>query len=245
VEPEPPLAPVQPGERYGPLVHRTVHHGATLWLLGVVQFIFAMIVTQLAWTAPYSLAHNYISDLGAVHCGTIAGRYVCSPWHDVFDASVVLLGLLLIVGTFLITSAFPPRGLRRIGLGLLVLTGLGAIGVGLSPEDVNLTVHTLSAFVAFAGGNVALIVLGIVMFRDTRWSGYRAFTVLCGLVGFVALVLFAGHAYDWGGFFTSWGAGGIERTVVAPVLLWALLASIHLLRVPAYAKRVFPGATAT
>ena len=245
MEPESPTAPVTPGERYGPLVHRSVHHGAILWIVGVLQFIAAMIVTQLGWTTPYSLAHNYISDLGAVHCGTIAGRYVCSPWHDVFDVSIVLMGLLLIAGTVLVTSAFPPRATRRIGLGLLILSGIGAIGVGLSPEDVNLTVHTLSALIAFLASNVALIVLGIVMFRDTRWSGYRAFTVLCGLVGFVALLLFVAHAYDWGGFFGDWGAGGIERTIVAPVLLWALLAATHLLRVPSYAKRVFPGATST
>lgn len=229
------------GERYGPLVHRSVHHGALLWLIGVVEFVVGMIVTQLGWTTSYSLSQNYISDLGAVHCGPISGRYVCSPWYEVFNLSIILLGLLLIFGAFLLRTAFRARGSRTVGLGLLVVGGLGSIGVGLFPEDVNLTVHTFSALIAFSAANLALIVLGLAMFRDTRWQGYRAFTVLCGLVGLVALFLFAGKAYQWGGFWADWGAGGIERTIVAPTMLWALLASIHLLRIRSFAPRLIPG----
>jgi hypothetical membrane protein len=235
-----------PSERYGPLVHRSVHHGALLWLVASVQFIVAMIVTQAGWdlragNPTYSLAHNYISDLGAVNCGEYAGRFVCSPWHLVFDGSIVVLGVLLILGTLLLTSAFPARATRTVGLGLLVIAAIGSIGVGLSPEDVDLAVHSASALTAFLAGNVALIVLGLAMFRDTRWGGFRAFSVICGLVGFVALVLFAAGAWNWGGFFGGWGVGGIERTIVAPVLLWAIVVSIHLLRIRAFAPRMVPG----
>jgi hypothetical membrane protein len=233
------------GERYGPLVHRSVHHGAILYVVGVFQFIVAMAVTQLGWTTPYSLTQNYISDLGAVNCGQYAGRYICSPWHDVFNVSIVILGILLIFGTILITSAFPPRSTRRIGLGMLVLSGIGAIGVGLSPEDVNLTVHSISALVAFLFSNIGIIVLGFVMFRDTRWSGFRAFSVICGLVGFVALILFVVKAYDWGGFWYDWGVGGMERTIVAPVLLWALVVGVHLLQIRSFAPRGVPRPTPT
>ncbi len=239
-----------PGERYGPLVHRSVHHGAILWIVGVLQFIVGMIVTQIGWdlrsgNPTYSLAHNYISDFGAVNCGEYAGRYICSPWHDVFNASIVVFGLFMILGTLLIVSAFPARATRTVGLGMLIIASVGAIGVGLSPEDVNLSVHTLSALIAFLIGNLALIVLGLAMFRDTRWAGYRAFTVLCGLVGFVALVLFVLKAWTWGGVFGGWGVGGIERTIVAPVLLWAVVVSIHLLRIRAFAPRMVPGVTTT
>jgi hypothetical membrane protein len=224
---EPPPGPAP--ERYGPLVHRSVRHGAILWIVGVLQFIAGMAITQLGWTTPYSLQNNYISDLGAVHCGMLAGRYVCSPWHDVFNVSIVLLGLLLIFGVFLLRTGFPARTSRTIGLGLLIVSGIGAIGVGLSPEDVNLTVHTLSALLAFAGGGLALIVLGFAMFRDTRWDGYRAFSILCGLIGLIALILFVAKTYG------PLGVGGMERLIVAPVLLWALVCGIHLVRIPTYA----------
>jgi len=235
-----------PQGRYGPLVHRSVHHGAVLWLVGVVQFLAAMIVTQLGWTNPtYSLTQNYISDLGAVHCGLFASRTICSPWHLVFDISIVLLGVFLILGVLLLPSAFPNRRSRTLGLGLLVASGFGAIGVGLFPEDVNLNAHTVSALLAFAGGGFALIVLGVAMFRDTRWDGYRAYSMLSGLVALVALLLFALHSWHWGGLWSDLGAGGIERLIVAPVLLWALVVGIHLRRIPSFAPRQLPKTVAT
>lgn len=227
-------------ERYGPLVHRSVHHGAIAWIVGVVTFLAAQFVVQLAWDAhpgnpTYSLTQNYISDYGAVHCATYAGHFVCSPLHDVFNASIVVMGLLLILGVVLLPTAFPARPSRKIGLGLLVVAAIGSIGVGLSPEDVNSTVHFLSAFLAFVGANLALLVLALVMFRDTRWDGYRAYTFGSGVVGFVALGLFGAGAYHWGGFWSDWGVGGMERVIVAPVLLWAVLVSVHLLGIPSFA----------
>jgi hypothetical membrane protein len=222
-------APVMPTERYGPLVHRSVRHGAILWIVGVVQFIVAMGVTQYGYGSSYSLTQNYISDLGANICTTIGGRYVCSPWHLVFDVSIVIFGLLLLVGVILVRTGFPPRGTRTVGLGLLALASIGAVGVGLSPETYNLTIHSLSAAIAFVGAGLALIVLGIAMFRDTRWDGFRAYTMLSGLVGLIAFALFEAKTYG------PLGVGGMERLIVAPVLLWALVVGIHLVRIPTYA----------
>ena len=227
------------GERYGPLVHRRVHQGARVWLVGALQFVAAMVVTQLAWTTPYSLSANYISDLGNTACGTFASRYVCSPWHLVFDVSVVVLGVLTLLGVLLLPTAFPTRRSRSIGLGLFVIAGIGSVGVGLSPENVNLTVHSLSALLAFAGSALAMIVLGFAMLRDTRWAGYRAYSVLSGLVSLVALGLFAAGANRWGGLWSTWGIGGMERTIVAPVLLWTIVVAVHLLRIPTFAPRLF------
>lgn len=235
-----------PGPTYGPLVHRSVHHAAILWLVGVLQFLLAMVVTQLRWSSPsYSLTQNYISDLGAVKCGAIGGRFVCSPWYLVFDISSVLLGALLILGVLLIPTAFPNRGSRTVGLGLFVLAGLGAIGVGLSPEDVNLAVHQTAALLAFAGGGLALIVIGFAMFRDTRWNGYRAYSVFSGLFALVALGFFVAKSWQWGGLWADLGPGGIERLVVAPMLLWMLVAATHLLSIRSFAPRGLPTTTAT
>ena len=236
--PEPPPARQ---ERYGPLVHRSVRHGAILWIVGVLIFVVGMAVTQYGYGPPtYSLTANYISDLGAMHCAPLAGHgttgYVCSPWHLAFNATIVVMGLLLLLGIVLIRTGFPPRSARTIGLILLALAGIGAIGVGLNPEDVRPSIHILSAAIAFIGGNLALIVLGFAMFRDTRWDGYRAYTMLSGLVGLIALILFELKAYG------PIGVGGMERLIVAPLLLWAVVVSIHLVRLPTYAApRGLPG----
>jgi hypothetical membrane protein len=225
--------------RRGPLVHRAVHHGAGLWLAAALIFVVAMAVVQIAWSAPpaYSLKNNYISDLGNTGCGpwpsSTSGR-VCSPWHDVFNAAVIVLGVLLPFGAILARTAFPKRRSSAIGLGLIAIAGLGAILVGFSPENVNLTVHTLGAGLAFVGGNLALVVLGFAMFRDTRWDGYRAYSLLSGVVGLVAVLLWETKAY------LGLGLGGMERLIVAPLVLWLIVSSVHLLRVPQYAPHTIP-----
>jgi len=227
-------------ERYGPRVHRSVRHGAILLVVATLQFLVAMAVTQWGYGPPnYSLTSNYISDLGAVHCatfggsGSFAGHYACSPWHNVFNISIIVMGLLIILAVILIRTAFPVRSPRMVGLWLLAIAGLGSVGVGLSPEDVYLPGHEASAILAFVGGGLALIVLGFAMFRDTRWGGFRAYTVLSGLIAIIALILFMSKV-DLG-----LGVGGMERLIVAPVLLWSLVAGTHLARLPTFAPRVF------
>jgi hypothetical membrane protein len=225
--------------RLGPLVHRSVHHAAALWLLASLQFIVAMVVVQLAWTGhpAYSLANNYISDLGNTHCGpwpSATSPDICSPWHDVFNGSVIALGVLVVLGSILVRTGFPPRRSSAIGLWGVALAGIGAIGVGVSPENVNGTVHAIASLVAFAIGSLALIVLGFAMFRDTRWDGFRAYTLFSGLLSFVATILFSV------GVDVGLGVGGMERLIVAPLLLWLIVAPIHLLRIPQYAPHALP-----
>lgn len=224
-------------ERHGPLVRRSVHHGAALWFLGTIQFLVAMAVTEYVWSDPYTLTHNVISDLGNTACGPwpdATSGIVCSPWHTLFNGSIVLFGILILLGAILVKSAFPSRKSTLGGLGLLVLSGFGSIGVGLFPENVNLNAHLVSAFFALCVSGIALLVLSLAMFRDTRWDGYRAYTMISGVVVVVAFVLEATGNY------LGLGPGGMERLVAAPSLLWLLLASIHLLYIPAYAPKTIP-----
>jgi len=225
--------------RLGPLVHRAVHHGATLWLVGALLLVVAMVVVQLGWSGPpaYSLKSNYISDLGNTGCGpwpSSTSARVCSPWHDLFNGAIIVLGVFVPFGAILCRTAFPKRRSSAVGLGLIAVAGIGAMLVGFSPENVNLTVHETGAGLAFVLGNLALLVLGFAMFRDTRWDGYRAYSLFSGLIGLIAVVLFETHTY------LALGLGGMERLAVAPLLLWLLVAPIHLLRIPQYAPHALP-----
>ncbi len=215
---------------------RTVRIGAGLWILGVVQFVIGMGVTQYGWdllrtgsTPVYSLRFNYISDLGAVNCAPFHGLMVCSPWHNVFNASIVFLGLLLIFGVLALAQSIPAGPARGLGILLLVAAGIGAIGVGLSPEDVNGTVHAISALLAFALGNLGAITVGYAFFTRDRSTGWFAYSVVSGLVGLGALILFVAKIYG------PLGVGGMERMIVAPLLLWAVLEGIRILRLPRFA----------
>jgi hypothetical membrane protein len=206
----------------GPLVRRSAHSGSTLLVAAALQFVAAMVLVQSRYGG-YSDASNAISDLGnSSH----------SPWAILFNVSVIVLGLGGIAGTLLVRSAFPARRTSRIGLGLLVLAFLGAVGVGCFPEGSPHGLHTLVSALTFLAGGLGLLALSFAMLRDTRWAGYRLYTLVSGVVSlgaFVALAV-ASDALTRAGAY-----GGVERIVVAPLLLWAGLAGVHLLRIPSYA----------
>ena len=222
----------------GPLVRRSVHAGAVLWILGVIVFVAGMAVAQLGWTNPgYTLTQNVISDLGAVHCGPYSGRDICSPLNAVFNGAVIAMGVLLLAGLYLVASALPRGRGGTWGIVLFALTGVGAIGVGLNPEDVRIDLHLLSAALAFLGGNLALLAFGVAMREPGRWRRWSSVTIGLGVIGLAAFGLIVARAYEWGGLFAAWGEGGIERTIVVPLLIWAVLAGVLLLRTREYAPR--------
>lgn len=225
--------------KLGPLVRRSVHHGAAIWFVADLQFLVAMVLTEYAWTYPYSLTQNYVSDLGNTACGpwpdATSAMIVCSPWHTLFNVSIAVLGVGVLLGALLVKSAFPSRRTSQVGLSVVILAGIGAVLVGVFPENVYGTGHTIASVLAILVGGIGVAILALAMFRDTRWAGYRAYTLFSGLVTIVAFVLLAtGNVFGL-------GPGGMERLAIAPELLWLLLVSIHLMFIPAYAPKAIPG----
>ena len=194
--------------------------GALLLVLGTVQFFVAHVVVAGAWPSSYSWAENYISDLGAVACGT-----VCSPLHAVMNSAFVLQGLLLISGTVLTAAAWPPSAGRRVWQGLVIASGASWIVVGLAPEDVARSVHAAGALPGFVVSNVALLVAGMSTSTRVHRVCQRAAVVLgvVGVVGF-ALLAVATRRPD-----TLVGTGAAERLVVFPLQIWALVVGVALL----------------
>ena len=205
---------------FGPLVRRSARLGGMLFVAGSVQFVAAMVVVQFYYPG-YSDTGNYISDLGSS----------MSPWAWLFNDSIRLLGLAGLAGTILIRTAFSSKTTTHIGLGALLVANLGAIAVGTYPEGSSWPfagIHSVVSLVTFLGSGFALVFLALAMSRDTRWQGLRAYTFVSGGVTFVAIGLFAS------GHYLGIGPGGMERVVVAPILLWAIIAGLHLARLPVY-----------
>jgi hypothetical membrane protein len=205
---------------FGPLVRRSARFGGILLAVGSFQFVLAMVVVQVRYPG-YSDTGNYISDLGSS----------MSPWAWLFNDSIRLLGLLGILGTILIRTAFARKTTTHVGLGALVVAELAAIGVGTFPENSTWPfsgVHSVLSSITFVASGLALVFLALAMSRDTRWSGLRFYSFLSGVVTFVAIALFAS------GTDLGIGPGGMERVVVAPILLWAVVVGIHLARLPVY-----------
>jgi hypothetical membrane protein len=207
--------------RYGPLVRGSARVGGALLALGSVQFVAAMAIVQ--WHFPgYTDFGNYVSDLGGP----------ASPWAWLFNDSLRILAVVGAIGTVLMRTAFPSKTMARIGIASLLLATLGAFLVGTFPEsnlgDREDAIHAGASTLTFVASGVALVFLGIGTFRDTRWDGYRAYTFLSGIVTLVAIGLFT---TDPGGspFIGLW-----ERVIIAPILLWGILAGLHLVRLPAF-----------
>jgi hypothetical membrane protein len=225
--------------------------GALAWASSV-QFFVMQAVVQSAWTTPYSLKENYISDLGNTSCGpSEVGTnflYVCSPWHAAMNASFVVFGVGILVGCALLGGRHPladasgsepePRALgtarvsERVprasatwlaGLALVAVAGVGAILVGVFPEDLNFPFHKLGAAMQFIVGNAGLVVAGTAIQRARRMPALAWAATALGATGLTATALFVERV------FLGLGIGGIERVAAYALPIWLIAAGISFM----------------
>jgi hypothetical membrane protein len=172
--------------------------GALLFI-AATQFVFGLIVSEALYSG-YSIADNYISDLGV------------GPSAMYFNSSVFLMGLLMIIGAYFLQRAFDFKILTV----LLVLTAVGAMGVGVFTEDFGV-IHSVVSLIAFLFGGLSAIfsvVCSYVHKFKLVKMPFSAIAVILGLMSLGALILFMADM-DLG-----LGVGGMERMIVYPLLLW-------------------------
>lgn len=173
------------------------------------QFIIALIVAE-AFYPGYSVAQNYISDLGATCRATCQ---IVQPTSTIFNSSVTLLGLLAIVASY-----FVQRGFRsRVFTFLVVMTGLGATGVGIFPETAGV-IHQIVSLITFVFAGLSAIASYRVQKAPSSY-----FSILLGVMTLVALALYVSNV------FLGLGPGGMERMIVYPALIWAVGFSASLM----------------
>jgi hypothetical membrane protein len=197
-----------------------------MWIAGPVQYLAAQLVVQSAWQTPYSWRADPLSDLGAVRCqhsSTPLPRYVCSPLHQVMNASVITLGLLLAGGVLLTACCWGHGPASRGARSLLIAAAAGTCLVGLVPEDVNLTVHVLGAILGIGVASAGLILAGLVP-RTSPVGRLRPVTLPLGIAAMAAAVLMFSGCTPLTGF------GGMQRLAVYPLRCWLVIAGIWLLR---------------
>ena len=173
--------------------------GALLFVSGV-QCLLAMVIAEALYPG-YSVSENYISDLGV---GTTA---------PIFNSSVFLLGLVAVAGVYFIQRAFSSR-LFSV---LLTLTGVGAMGVGLFPENFEI-IHGIASLITFLFGG-----LSAIMSYKLQKPPLSYLSVLLGALSLVALALFISGTY------LGLGKGGMERMIAHPTLIWAVGFGGHLI----------------
>jgi hypothetical membrane protein len=197
--------------------------GAFCWLSSA-QFFITQFWVALAWTTPFSLLQNFVSDLGNTRCGasnTATHPYVCSPRHASMNASFIFLGLTILVGGVLTHDLRRPGVARQLARAFMVLAGIGGVLVGCFPENENLPLHGLGALGYFLFANIGLVMLG--WSADGVLARVKGATMSLGFVGIVATgVFFSGHHL-------SLGIGGAERALVYPLPLALTLFGVLLL----------------
>ncbi|MGA9714503.1 MAG: DUF998 domain-containing protein [Aeromicrobium sp.] len=196
--------------------------GALMWI--VRPAYFAAEIAVAAWsTARYSFVDNTISDLGAVECTSIQ-RFgdavpVCSPAHDLLNASFVVYGALMALGAVLLHGRFGRGWLAMALTALLVVSGVSSIATGLTPLDLYRDGHVLAAGPLFVAQPIALVVLGLLVRarRPRTGSALIATGALCG----VAAGVFIGvdHA-----------VGVTERMALWPVFVALAVVGVQELR---------------
>jgi hypothetical membrane protein len=206
---------VNPVLRVRAFVHRHPLVGPIVWLSSV-QYFLAQLVVASAWKPSYSWRLNAISDLGATSCGQFDDRYVCSHLHGLMNASLILVGLAMTMGSALIYQQLRQSA---VGFSLMAAAGVGAILVGLFPEDTTYWAHIAGADLAFLLSNIALTILGLSL-RLPRWFSW--YSVASGGVALVALCLFLTHHR----FFL--GLGGMERVVAYPQTVWLIVFGLYM-----------------
>jgi hypothetical membrane protein len=182
--------------------------------IGAVQFGIGLILAEIYYPYPpgYNVSTNYVSDLGAT-CTTGGSCTIYQPTSDIFNGSIILLGLLIIVSAYFIQKSFAWKP----ATGLIALAGIGALGVGLFPETTGIW-HSIFSLIVFLFAGLSAII--------TFWlqkPPLSYISIILGAVTLAALFLYVGNIY------LGLGAGGMERMVVYPVLLWALGFGGHLM----------------
>lgn len=220
--------------------------GGACWAVGVVQYAVAQVAVAAAWTRPYSLKNNFISDLGNTACGMFhvphgTPYYVCSPDHGAMNASFAVFGVLTIAGAVLLRQIWPARHLARWALALWVLSGLGKIIVGLVPENTHIGLHLLGAL-NVPLGSVAILLLSLAIRRMS--PAIAVIGIVVAVAGLVGSVLSTGVEFAGSSLYLGLGIGGAERLASYPGSLWMLWIGIIAMFFTATWQRFRSGAEA-
>jgi len=195
--------------------------GPSFWIASV-QYFVVQLVAMLAWTTPFSLRTNVISDLGNTACGAYGDRFVCSPLHWLMNASFIILGVTMIVGATLIYQEFKETRGSLIGFGFMGLAGAGTIIVGLFPENSVASLHFIGAILPFLVGNLGLVIFAVVLDLSKT---LRIYTLVSGVISLVALGFYLTHIYF------GLGQGGMERVVAYPQTIWLIVFGLYMTRI--------------
>jgi hypothetical membrane protein len=173
-------------------------------------FILLLFILEALYPG-YSVHANAISDLLATTANTsIIGEPIGFA-----------ISIAWIAGGYYLLRRTGKKGLLILNL----LPGTGFLLAVLSPENINVAIHSVGAVLAFFPGAIVMI----LAFRTIK-TQFRYFSLFFGLVSFVGIV------FEFGGYYSplvqqTLGPGGWERVIVYPLLIWLVGYGNYLLTI--------------
>jgi hypothetical membrane protein len=182
-----------------------------LLFAGSLILLFGMMLAEFTYPG-YSMADNYISDLGNFSHPVPA---------VIFNVSIIVFGAIAIYAGLLLRTALD----EWLGI-LLILAGAGGIGVGIFNEGTILPIHYVCAFTVFFCGGIAIYRSTRVLYtRPTSW----VFLILAGIVAFFfSFMIYNVVSGSPDKILFGIGVGGMERMVAFPTIFWAMATGIYL-----------------
>ena len=180
-----------------------------LFLIGGIQWFLGMLVAE-GWYDGYSSRIDYVSDLGT------------GPTAIIYNVSVFIMGALIVAGTVFLYKA---QG-RKLLTVLLTLSGIGAMGLGIFPANLQ-PMHSIFTLIAILFGALAAIS------SYTHWTKPMSIiSVSLGLMALVsAFVFFPYLGLPVGSTETFLGIakGSLERWAIYPILIWVICFGSYLM----------------
>lgn len=173
-----------------------------LYIVAVFQFFVFELVAETLYP-DYSVSSSYISDLGAtcVAPPSTTSCVVHQPSATIFDTSVFLLGLILLVGTFLVYYGTRKKSYVIVA----AVADLSILLIGIFPENTG-WVHAIISEVAFLFTGISLILAWTI----AKGSTYRYLAIAFGVLTLFFTI--------FGGLSSVVGVGGEERLIVLAAL---------------------------
>jgi hypothetical membrane protein len=143
------------------------------------------------------------------------------------NAAFVLVGAIMAVSAVLLYQEFNEEAhdgywdgaqvAKLVGFFLFGLGGVGAVLVGLFPENVNSVGHITGAALAIVAGNLGILLLAAGFEEEDKLpSRIRRFMVIWGSISLAAILMFAFKRHF------GLGPGGMERIAAYPEVIWLI-----------------------
>ena len=172
------------------------------FLVGGIQWFLGMLLAE-SWYDGYSSRIDYVSDLGT------------GPTASIYNLSVFMLGAFIVLGTFFLYKA-QERKLLPI---LLTICGIGAMGVGIFPANLQ-PMHSFATLLAILFGSFAAVASYTHLPKPMS-----IISITLGLMALILAIVFIpylGLPFGSTETFLGMAKGSLERWAINPILAWII-----------------------